>query len=207
VDGCSATSAGVQVTAPTAPEAVDDEYTSQVIEPVSGSVADNDNIPSASTITIVDNVPNGSGNLVLNNDGSFTFTPEADVQSPVTFTYEVCLVECPDECSEATVTIIFQVECVVPNVITPDGDGVNDVVVIDCIPPDGSTTPNNSRLRIFNRWGDEIASFEPYLNEQGWDGTYGSSKKPVPAATYFYLFEYDKTSGDKPKAGYIKVAR
>jgi gliding motility-associated-like protein len=209
VDGCSATSAGVQVSASEAPVAVDDEYTSDVIAPVEGTVTDNDDIPSASTVAVVTNVPTGSGELVLNNDGTFTFTPSAGVQSPVTFTYSVCLVDCPDECDEATVTIVFNVECIVPNVITPNGDGVNDFVDIKCVPPSNSTTPNNTRLRIFNRWGDEIASYEPYFSEvgKGWDGTYGDSKKPVPAATYFYLFEFDKTSGDKPQAGYIKVAR
>lgn len=204
VDGCSATSAGVSVTAPTAPDAVDDEYTSNVVGPVNGNVTDNDSSPSPSTATVLTQPT--SGTVEMNEDGTFTYTPGNPVVPQVTFTYELCLADCPDVCDQATVTINIVVECIIPNVITPNGDNVNDVLIINCVPPDG-TSPNNTRLRVFNRWGDEIAAFEPYLNEEGWDGTYGDSKKPVPAATYFYLFEFDKTSGDKPQAGYIKVQR
>ncbi|HHM21515.1 MAG TPA: hypothetical protein ENJ20_05780 [Bacteroidetes bacterium] len=70
---------------------------------------------------------------------------------------------------------------------------------MQCVP----AFPNN-RLRIFNRWGDEIDVFEPY--ENNWDGTIGESKDPVPAGTYFYIFQEDRNS-DNHLAGYIKVVR
>ena len=62
--------------------------------------------------------------------------------------------------------------------------------------------PENS-LRVFNRWGDEIFSAEPYNND--WDGT--ADGEPVPAGTYFYLFYPDRSTEDDMKAGYIKVVR
>jgi gliding motility-associated-like protein len=204
VDGCSATSEPVEVTIPEAPVANDDEYTSTTVTPISGNVSGNDTGGQV-TYTVV--TPPTSGTLTLNQDGTFTYTPASPPAQLVTFTYEICLVDCPEQCDQATVTIIYLIDCLVPNVLTPNGDGVNDVLVIDCIPPVSTNLPNPSRLRIFNRWGDEIATFEPYLNEEGWDATYGSDKKEVPAATYFYLFERDKASGDKPISGYIKVVR
>ena len=63
--------------------------------------------------------------------------------------------------------------------------------------------PNN-RLRVFNRWGDEIMVAEPYLND--WKGTYGDDEKPLPAATYFYMFQEDKNS-DNVVTGYITIVR
>ncbi|MBK9013000.1 MAG: gliding motility-associated C-terminal domain-containing protein [Saprospiraceae bacterium] len=204
VDGCSAGSTGVAVTVPAAPDAIDDEYSSTTQTAVSGNVSDNDT-GGAVTHTVVTEPSIGS--VILNQDGTFTYTPSTPAAPTVTFVYEICLVECPGACDQATVTITYQVDCEVPNVLTPDGDEINDVLQIDCIPPPNPNFPNNSRLRIFNRWGDEIAAFEPYLNEEGWDGTFGSDKKPVPAATYFYLFEFDKNSGDDVLSGYIKVVR
>ena len=112
---------------------------------------------------------------------------------------------------QATVTLTFILECEVPNIITPGTvDGVNDFLVVDCFggPGDPNTNFPNSRLRIFNRWGDEIQAFEPYNND--WDGTYGSDKKAVPAATYYYLLELDKNAGNTDencRSGYVKVVR
>ncbi len=204
VDGCSATSEAVIIVAPEAPDANDDTYESLTPTPISGNVSDND---TGGEVTYTVITEPEIGDLTLNQDGTFTYTPPIPPLQQVTFVYEICLVDCPEVCDQATVTITYQVDCLVPNVLTPNGDNVNDVLVIDCIPPPGTSFPNNSRLRIFNRWGDEIVSFEPYLNEEGWDCTYGSDKKEVPAATYFYLFEFDKESGDDPVSGYIKVVR
>jgi len=205
VDGCSATSGAITVTAPVQPVANDDTYSSTTATPVQGNVTDNDVAPNTVIATVVSGP--SSGTLDFNANGTFTYTPTNPPTSPVTFTYEICLVDCPDACDEATVSITFTIDCIVPNVITPNGDGVNDIVIINCIPERNPDVPNPSRLKVFNRWGDEIASFEPYYNEEGWDGTYGSGKKPVPAATYYYLFEADKNSGNKPQSGYIKVVR
>ncbi|MCB9361491.1 MAG: gliding motility-associated C-terminal domain-containing protein [Flavobacteriales bacterium] len=65
----------------------------------------------------------------------------------------------------------------IPNVFTPNNDGINDVFLIkgeniaafDC--------------KIFNRWGNEIYSWDT-LNE-GWDGSYEGNL--VADGTYFYI--------------------
>jgi len=64
------------------------------------------------------------------------------------------------------------------NVITPNGDGVNDLLVvknIDSIKP--------CKLAIYNRWGDELFSTSDYQNN--WDGKYKG--KSLPEGTYYYV--------------------
>lgn len=67
----------------------------------------------------------------------------------------------------------------VPNVFTPNGDGVNDIFF----------TPNSHivsyDLKIFNRWGQELFSSEDPL--KGWDGTF--SGKIVPDGVYVYILK------------------
>ena len=74
-------------------------------------------------------------------------------------------------------------ECIViHNVITPNGDGLNDHWVIDCI----ELYPGNS-VQIFNRWGDRIRSYQNYDNTTTcWEGT-DSEGRPLPVGTYFYF--------------------
>jgi len=62
------------------------------------------------------------------------------------------------------------------NIITPNRDGQNDVLVIDNI----QLYPGNA-FTIFNRWGREVYRTTNYQNNWGGDGT--------PAGTYFYLLK------------------
>ncbi|MES2555741.1 MAG: gliding motility-associated C-terminal domain-containing protein [Bacteroidota bacterium] len=54
---------------------------------------------------------------------------------------------------------------VIPNIITPNYDGINDLLTIDNI----SLFPENE-LIIFNRWGNEVFSAKNYSNETAFDG-------------------------------------
>ena len=199
IDGCTEESAPATITFPVSPIANDDNYTTDAGVPITGeNILDNDDTATGVSVIVVSQPTNGS--VTVGPNGEMTYTPDAGFSGTDQFIYNICSNECPDDCDEAIVTIVVEVgPCDVPNVITPDGDGVNDILVIDCVP----AFPNN-RLRIFNRWGDEIDVFEPYENT--WDGTIGSSKDPVPAGTYFYLFQEDRSSDDH-KAGYVKVVR
>ncbi|SFT63392.1 gliding motility-associated C-terminal domain-containing protein [Lishizhenia tianjinensis] len=72
----------------------------------------------------------------------------------------------------------------VPEAFTPDGDGVNDVLVIEGI----EDYPDN-RIVIFNRWGTEVYEMVAYQND--WDGTVNKGSQMVgedlPTGTYFYV--------------------
>jgi gliding motility-associated-like protein len=64
-----------------------------------------------------------------------------------------------------------------PNVITPNGDGINDVFVIT----NADKYPNNS-LIVFNRWGKKV--FEQTNYDNTWDG--GNLSDGV----YYFIFNY-----------------
>ena len=69
----------------------------------------------------------------------------------------------------------------VPNVFTPNGDGLNDFFfpVISC-------EFDEYHLVIYNRWGQLL--FESFDQHDKWDGRYHD--KEVPEGVYFYLIRY-----------------
>lgn len=67
------------------------------------------------------------------------------------------------------------------NLITPNGDGKNDVLEFQ-----GLGKFRENTLKVFNRWGDQVYSKVNYQNDgERFDGTYKGS--PLPAGTYFYV--------------------
>ncbi|MBF9039251.1 DUF11 domain-containing protein, partial [Rhodobacterales bacterium LSUCC0246] len=116
------------------------------------------------------------------------------------------------EPDDVTVTIIPNVlaeeDIVIYNVITPNGDGLNDQLVIGAI----ERFPDNT-LRIFNRWGVEVFKEENY-GQPGSEPFRGYSNGRVvidsgellPTGTYFYVLEYVTQRGNtRQKAGYIYI--
>ena len=78
-----------------------------------------------------------------------------------------------DNEAEATVEVVA---LKIPNVFTPNGDGLNDRFEIRGL----ELYPEN-RLVIFNRWGNEVYSAKTYTND--WDGA------NLSEGTYYYIFE------------------
>ena len=76
-------------------------------------------------------------------------------------------------------------ECIlIHNVITPNGDGVNDKWVIDCI----ELFPDNN-ITLLNRWGDVVNTFHNYNNNDiVWNGK-NSQGETLPDGTYFYILQ------------------
>jgi len=66
----------------------------------------------------------------------------------------------------------------IPNVFTPNGDGLNDVWKLAFL----SSFPQ-CKVEVFNRWGQPIFSSNGY--KQPWDGTYKGVK--VPTGVYCYV--------------------
>jgi gliding motility-associated-like protein len=77
------------------------------------------------------------------------------------------------------------------DVITPNGDGLNDVFHIDNI----EKYPDNL-LIIVNRWGSEVYRKVNYKND--WDGTYGGAV--LPTGVYFYILTVKGTSKERKGA-------
>lgn len=85
----------------------------------------------------------------------------------------------------------------ITNAFSPDGDGVNDTWIIAGI----EQHPQN-RVRIYNRWGDEMVVLDGYNNTTTvWDGMYKGVK--VAAGTYYYVIEY-MDDGQKA-AGWLQL--
>jgi gliding motility-associated-like protein/uncharacterized repeat protein (TIGR01451 family) len=88
------------------PVAADDHYTTPEDTPVSGEVDLNDSDVEGldpNGVTLVNGPANGT--LVLNPNGTFTYTPDADYNGSDAFTYSVCDLGLPVLCDTATVTI------------------------------------------------------------------------------------------------------
>lgn len=141
----------------------------------------------------------GQGELVKGSEGNYIYTAPANFTGITEFRYRVCSTICPDVCTEARIIVDVSVNtsCEVPTIITPNRDGINDMLVIPCLAQDGRFL--NNSLSIFNQWGDEVYSAAPYGND--WDGLYNSQL--LPAGTYFYVFK----PGDEepPVSGFILI--
>ncbi|TKC10164.1 T9SS type B sorting domain-containing protein [Pedobacter polaris] len=87
-------------------------------------------------------------------------------------------------------------EVVAPNVITPNGDGKNDVFRID-----GLELHPNHALYIFNRWGNEVyKSNGPYKND--WNGN------GLNEGTYYYLLKIrEKDGSERSTTGWITLIK
>lgn len=152
-------------------------------------------------VSIVEEPAFGS---TVEKDGMVTYTPRTNYYGPDRFVYEVCNSRCPEICDVAVVNIHISgsntsEECFIPNVITPNEDGMNDYFRIPCL----EDTYANNGIKIFNRWGDLVHQAQPYRNN--WSGTY--KEQPLPPGTYFYLLQLDVNKSDECLQGYFTITR
>ena len=175
-------------------------------------------IPTCGTITLTQ--PEHGTVVLLDNgtpndpsDDFVTYTPNLDYYGADSFTYTLC--DCFDNCDTATVTINVGTvrptcEVEVFNAISPDGDGINDVLVIwglDCHP--------NNTVQIFNRWGVEVYNTTAYATNDNYfrgvsEGRVTLSQgEELPVGTYYYIIEYlnTTTNSRQQKAGYLYLNR
>jgi gliding motility-associated-like protein len=82
----------------------------------------------------------------------------------------------------------------VPNVITPNADGVNDFFIVEGLKP-------NTALTVVNRWGNVVYETPNYTND--WDGTDLTGQKLLEGV-YTYVLTPEN---DKPKHGFIHLIR
>lgn len=140
------------------------------------------------------------GNALHAGNGIFRYTPNIGFVGLDSMTYIICSADCPAECNE--VTVIIQVgdesDCFVPTLFTPNGDGINDELIVPCL--ETSKYPDN-RIMIFNEWGAVVYDRSPYEND--WDGTYKGESLPV--GTYFYIMDFG--DGSTPKRTFLVLER
>lgn len=91
---------------------------------------------------------------------------------------------------------ISESQLLVPNVFTPNGDGINDefrvlyrsLAQFDCW--------------VYNRWGKLVYHWSDPA--KGWDGNIGG--RPAPTGAYFYIIRARGTDAD-PKGSYHKITK
>ncbi|GAB2949644.1 hypothetical protein GCM10027048_13420 [Hymenobacter coalescens] len=93
---------------------------------------------------------------------------------------------CPESIARFTVTVP---QLDVPNVFTPNKDGLNDTFIVQA-------EQEGNKVEIFNRWGRKVKEFSNYNND--WDG------ESQPAGVYYYHI----TARDgKVTKGWVELVR
>ena len=107
-------------------------------------------------------------------------------------------------CVDTSNCVNVSIETIVPQLVTPNGDGNNDVFEIQGV----YDYPNNI-LEIYNRWGNLVYRQESYQNTWGGECTEGLTLGGdiLPAGTYFYIFDKGQNNGEKPVKGYIFLTK
>jgi gliding motility-associated-like protein len=142
----------------------------------------------------------GSNSIILNDNQNETTagaswvwnTGETTSQITVTkpgYYYAVVTI---NGCSSSD-TVCVQKDCYmdIPNVFTPNGDGVNDYFYPRQLLTRGLTSFN---MNIYNRWG-QLVYQTTSLDGRGWDGTFNG--QPQPEAVYVYIIDADFKDGQK----------
>ena len=107
----------------------------------------------------------GSSHYIINVENQPAILARGLVNGACYATEDSLSHECPDE--------VFP-----PNVITPNGDGLNDVFEVG-----GLNLYRNSQIEIFDRWGNRVYESNDYTND--WDGD------DLPEGTYYFVLKVD----------------
>ncbi len=119
--------------------------------------------------------------------GNFTYVT---MQAPNI--YHVVATDLCGRSDSASLVVEVDCEIIIPNVFSPNSDGVNDYWVIE-----GIANRNNTVL-VFNRWGQVVFEANNYRNNWRASG--------LPDGTYFYEVTVEKV-GEEPKTGHLTILR
>ncbi|MEM6770027.1 MAG: gliding motility-associated C-terminal domain-containing protein [Bacteroidota bacterium] len=143
----------------------------------------------------------------LPNQGS---SPVAEGLCPGEYTIEVT-----DATGCQTVTMVATVQdrrfpCLSGReVITPNGDGLNETFILFC---SGEDAAINNSMEIYNRWGQLVFRTEDYncSNDDGINCFEGRTNDgtPLPAGPYYYIFNFTNPIGEEmQQRGSLTIVR
>lgn len=137
-----------------------------------------------------------SGTITGENNGIITYERDPVFRGSVDIFYRVCNPACPDFCDTAFIKLNIErkeisLDSLLPNTITPNGDGLNETFVFDVIDLSPELYPE-PELIVFNRWGDIVFQARPYRND--WGGT-NQNGKALPQGTYYYVMRLNLNNG------------
>jgi gliding motility-associated-like protein len=134
------------------------------------------------------------------NSLSCSNCPNPIASPTVTTTYTVTGTDVNGCSSEKTVTIEVGYLCgelQVPNVFTPNADGINDELVVSAPP---GTSYN---ITIFDRWGKQV--FATSNPTEYWNGKINNSGAMVPDGVYYYVINITCTNKTVAKKGFVQL--
>ncbi len=127
-------------------------------------------------------------------DNATTSFPKASPTSDITYTLTVTT---PQGCSASDAVFVKVLKSPsVPNIFSPNGDGVHDRWVISYLESYPGCT-----IDIVNRYGQPVFHSVGYTTP--WDGKVNG--KDVPVGTYYYVI--DPKNGRSKMAGYVDIIR
>ncbi|MFN8265871.1 MAG: gliding motility-associated C-terminal domain-containing protein [Chitinophagaceae bacterium] len=127
---------------------------------------------------------------VIGNNVSIVWTPPVAITNPTSATplvapsanttYVMNVTSAEGCAARDEVNVIVLKDIIIPNVFSPNGDGINDKWIITNI-----EMYTGSRVEIFNRYGQKMAEIKEYNSSNAWDGT--NNGKPLPVGAYYYV--------------------
>ena len=96
-------------------------------------------------------------------------------------------------------TVTTEISTLIPNAISPNGDGKNDVWKLEFI----QLLYPNTTVQIFNQWAQLLFNSTGYTTP--WDGTYHN--EPVPDGTYYYVINLNDGSDKSLYKGTLLVLK
>ncbi|MBL7741799.1 MAG: PKD domain-containing protein [Chitinophagaceae bacterium] len=144
--------------------------------------------------------------LVTNIPVSYSWTPATylndpaiaspQASPPTDFTYTLTVTSDKGCVNTDEVFVKLLKSLVIPNIFSPNGDGVNDRWVIKYL----DSYPG-CVIQIYNRYGQLVQRFVNYISP--WDGKINGQDAPI--GTYYYVI--DPKNGGKPVTGYVDIIR
>ncbi len=148
---------------------------------------------------------------LTDHDPTFDYTQYVSSITDIPGNYTVRLIARTDNiapsgnivyCRDTTENTILVVNdyLTFPSVVTPNGDGINDIFAIGNL-IEGMGYPNNA-LDIYNRWGAHVYHKENIATtDDFWDPS------NMPAGTYFYRFTARGYNGNVEHNGSVEVIK
>jgi len=116
------------------------------------------------------------------SDGLDNANSESPMAAPLATTVYLVTVSDMNGCRDMDTVVIYvdqsTINLNIPNLFTPNGDGINEVWRID-----NSELCGSCEVNIFNRWGNEVFSGADCVID--WDGT--KNGKQLSDGTYYYI--------------------
>ncbi|MGJ1267399.1 Ig-like domain-containing protein [Sphingobacterium spiritivorum] len=134
------------------------------------------------------------GTTSVNVDGTINYLPNKVFVGVDQFSYRVKDVRGRWSTVANVKVNVLSNPLIVPNVITPNGDNINDKFVLK-----GIETYDRVSLTIINRWGNEVYRNANYDNT--WEGL------NLNAGTYFYIIETTKNGVKEVVKGDVLIKR